>query len=139
MVACQPMDTTIELEGSIEFNPLQNEFTGSARESLKAPGPDEPICLISYELTHILLGDGPHARSGFWRSYRRELKLNLETNYDNYHVKVCRHELTSLRMKLNQPVYFREGRLTTERQLDPFTVHALTAGRFGEPETENFK
>jgi hypothetical protein len=114
----------------IELDTLRNEFTGELRETLNAPEPHEPICLISYEITHILLGDGPGKRSGFWRSYRRELELNKKTNYQNYHVAVCRHQLVSLRMTLDKPVYFRNNRLTTERQIDAFTTKALTDPRF---------
>ena len=124
------MDFDTELGSEIDFDSLRNEFTGSKRESLKAPEPHEPICLISYEITFILLGDGPQNRSGFWRSYRRELKLNQATQYHNYHVGVCRHQLVSLRMNLNQPVYFRNNRLTTEKALDAFTTKALTDPHF---------
>ena len=114
----------------IDFDESQNEFTGSPRESLKAPEPHESICVISYEITFILLAGGPDCRSGFWRSYRRELELNLRTDYKNYHVNVCRHQLVSLRMRLDQPVYFRNNSLMTEKQLDPFTIKALTASPF---------
>ena len=119
-----------EIGSDIEFDESQNESTGSARESLKAPEPHEPICLVSYEITFILLAGGPDCRSGFWRSYRRELALNLKTDYSNYHVRVCSRQLVSLGMRLNQPVYFRNNRLTTEKQLDPFTTKALTASPF---------
>jgi len=119
-----------EIGSDIEFDELQNEFTGSSRESLKAPEPHEPICLISYEITAILLAGGPDCRSGFWRSYRRELALNLKTDYKNYHVQVCSRQLVSLRMQLDQPVYFRNNRLTTEKQLDAFTNKALAASPF---------
>ena len=112
------MDFEIEIDEDSEIASLQNEFTGSLRESNDPPGPDEEICLISYEPTFILLAGGPDCRSSFWKSYRRELKLNRETDYRNYHVAVCRHHLKSLRMKLDQPIYFRENRLTSERPLD---------------------
>src|SRR4051812_22423118 len=102
-----PMDRENDTGSDFEFDSFQNEFTGSTRESLKPPGPDEPICLISYEITFILLAGGPQDRSGFWRSYRRELALNLKTGYRNYHVQVCSRQLVSLEMKLDQPVYFR--------------------------------
>jgi hypothetical protein len=124
------MEVDSDFLDKIELDSLQNEFTGSKRESLKPPELNEPICLISYEVTFILLGDGPRNRSGFWRSYRRELSLNQKTNYQNYHIHVCRHQLASLSMKLSHPVYFREDRLTTERQLDPFTTQALADSRF---------
>jgi hypothetical protein len=114
----------------VELNTLQNEFTGGSRESLAPPEPNEPICLISYEVTFILLGDGPKNRSSFWRSYRRELALNKKTGYQNYHISVCRHYLISLKMRLDQPVYFRFNRLTTEKQLDPFTIQALADPHF---------
>ena len=123
-----PVDT--EIGSDIDFDAAQNEFTGSPRESLKAPEAHEPICLISYEITFILLAGGPDCRSGFWRSYRRELALNLKTGYKNYHVKVCGRHLVSLRMQLDQPVYFRNNRLTTEKQLDPFTIKALASSPF---------
>ena len=119
-----------EIGSDIEFDESQNEFTGSTRESLKAPEPHEPICLISYEITFILLAGGPDCRSGFWRSYRRELALNRRTDYQNYHVQVCSRHLVSLRMQLDRPVYFRNNRLTTEKQLDPFSTKALAASPF---------
>src|SRR4051812_48572386 len=87
------------VETEITLDSVRNEFTGSLRESNKAPEPHEPICLISYEITYILLGAGPQDRTSFWKSYRKELALNLKTDYRNYHVSVCRHQLTSLRMK----------------------------------------
>jgi len=122
----------VETKSGQESRPvsLTNEFTGAIRESTKAPEPDEPICLISYEITYILLGDGPRFRPSFWKSYRRELTLNLKTDYRNYHVGVCRHQLASLRMNLDQPVYFRNNRLTTEKQLDAFTTKALMDPHF---------
>lgn len=119
--------------GAMEFDkidPLFNEFTGSARESLEPPAHDEPVCLISYEITYILLGDGPNRRRSFWKIYRRELKLNRDTAYRNYHVNVCQHQLVSLRLPREVPVYFRTNRLTTERQLDVLTCTALTDPRF---------
>ncbi len=119
-----------ETDGEIELDLLQNEFTGTARESVKPPGPNERICLISYEITVILLGDGPHARSSFWRAYRRELELNRKTEYRNYHINLCQHQLTSLKMKLNSPVFFRDGKLTFEKQLDAATNKALAGPRF---------
>ena len=124
------MTVDTEIGSDIDFDESQNEFTGSPRETLKAPEPHEPICLISYEITSILLAGGPDCRSGFWRSYRRELELNLKTDYKNYHVEVCSRQLVSLRMRLDQPVYFKNNRLTTEKQLDPFTIKALTASPF---------
>ena len=107
-----------------------NEFTGSLRESNLPPGPNEPICLISYEITVILLGDGPHSRSSFWKSYHREVAINKKTDFRNYHVHLCRNELVSLQMKLDSPVYFKNDRLTFEKQLDPYTNTALGNPRF---------
>jgi hypothetical protein len=133
MVWSPAMDIEIEFEPElepIELDSLKNEFTGALRESTKPPGIDEPICLISYEITYILLGDGPGSRPSFWKMYRRELELNKKTDYQNYHVHVCRNQLSSLKMNLNQPVYFRNNRLTTEKELDPFTTKALAAPRF---------
>jgi hypothetical protein len=123
-------DTEEEYDEGIDFDAMKNEFTGSQRESLDPPGHDEPICLISYEITFILLGDGPKARPSFWKMYRRELALNRKTQYRNYHVSVCRHQLVSLRRHLGQPVYYRNHRLTTEKQLDASSVKVLADPRF---------
>ncbi len=123
-----PMD--LELDSEIEFDSFRNEFTGTPRESTLPPGPDEPICLISYEITFILLGDGPHSRGSFWRSYRRELALNLKTDYRNYHVALCSRLLVSLRLNLKEAVYFRNGRLTSEISIDPATTEALADPHF---------
>lgn len=119
------LDLETELEAS-----EQNEFTGARRESNDPPGFDEPICLISYEITVILLGAGPGSRSSFWKSYRRELALNQQTDYANYHVNLCRHLLLSPQMNLDQPVYFRGNRLTTERELDAASRSELASPRF---------
>lgn len=121
----------MEIDGGIDPEiSEQNEFTGAMRESNDPPGHDEPVCLVSYEITVILLGDGPQARSGFWRHYRRELALNRKTDYRNYHVHLCQHLLQSLKFRLNQPVYFRNNRLTTERALDVSSQQLLTAPHF---------
>lgn len=119
-----------ETEAALGFNSETSEFTGSKRESLLPPGPNEPICLISYEITHILLGDGPANRSGFWRSYRRELDLNQKTNYTNYHITLCRHQLVSLKMNFRDPVFFRNNRLVTEKVLDSASTSLLSDSRF---------
>ena len=119
-----------ETESALGFSSEANEFTGSKRESLLPPGTNEPICLISYEITHILLGDGPANRSGFWKSYRRELDLNLKTNYTNYHITLCRHQLVSLKIDFKEPIFFRNNRLTIEKVLDPAMVSLLGDSRF---------
>ena len=82
------------------------------------PKTTEPICPVSYEITTILVGGAPEGRPGFWKAYRQELELNLKTNYENYHMKLCRPYLKSLRCSSGQPaaIYFREGRLTTEKK-----------------------
>ena len=79
------------------------------------PTETEPICLISYEVARILLGGGPDTRPSFWKAYRRELELNQKTNYDNYHIRVCKEHLVTLRARPEGPVYYRHGRLTQER------------------------
>lgn len=81
------------------------------------PDEFEPICLISYEIAGILLAGGPDTRPSFWKAYRRELELNRKTNYDNYHVRVCKGQLVSLSLDHRVPVYFRNNRLTTEKEV----------------------
>ena len=81
------------------------------------PSETEPICLISYEIAHILLGGGPDSRPSFWKAYRRELALNQKTNYKNYHVHLCRDHLGSFKVQMNEPVYFRNERLTIEKPI----------------------
>lgn len=124
------MNEDQEFISELGFSAEKNEFTGSLRESLEPPSENEPICLISYEITHILLGDGPKNRKSFWKMYRRELKFNRDSDYQNYHVRLCQHQLSSLRMDLKSPVYFRKNRLTTEKQIDPYTVKALAGPCF---------
>ncbi len=80
------------------------------------PKEDEPICLISYEVTQILLGGGPEDRTSFWKQYREEQKLNKKTNFQNYHVKVCRNHLISWKLNLKDPVYYRNKQLTLEKE-----------------------
>jgi hypothetical protein len=81
------------------------------------PPETEPICLISYEITQILLGGGPEERSSFWKRYREELELNKKTQYNNYHVQVCRNHLVSLTLDLKNPVFYRNKTLTLEKEL----------------------
>ena len=81
------------------------------------PEPTEQICLISYEVTKILLGDEPAERPAFWKTYRQELAHNQKTKYDNYRLSVCRNLLRPLESKLTRPWYFRNGALTTEREV----------------------
>jgi len=117
-------------DGEVELDLSFNEFTGGARESILPPEPHEPICLISYEITWILLGDGPHARKSFWKMYRRELELQKTTNYRNYHINLCQHHLTTLDMKLDRPIYFRDGKLSVPEQTDLATNLKLADSRF---------
>jgi hypothetical protein len=93
------------------------------------PSPTEPICLISFEVTAILLNGGPEDRPSFWKAYRRELELNQKTNYDNYHVAICREHLKSLKLDLKTPVYYRNGRLTTEREVAGHAPAPLLPGQ----------
>ncbi len=76
------------------------------------PTENEPICLISFEITAILLNGRPDTRPGFWKAYRRELELNEKTNYANYHTHLCQHQLASLKIDRSVPTYFRNGQLT---------------------------
>ena len=119
------MELDSDVGPDFEFDAVRNEFTGSLRESTLPPTGEESICLISYEISAILLGAGPDERSGFWKTYRRELVLNQQTDYRNYHVNVCQHQLTSLKMKLSHPIYFRKSQLTSEAHTDTYTANAL--------------
>jgi hypothetical protein len=94
-------------------------------ESNLPPSPEEPICLVSYEIAMILLGGGPENRSSFWKAYRRELELNRKTSYQNYHVNLCSAHLKSLRIKPTGPVFFRGNKLVTEKEVDPFSLPLL--------------
>lgn len=80
------------------------------------PEPNETICLISYEVTSILLGGPPEVRPSFWKTYRDELAYNTRTGYVNTHVEICRNQLLPLRDKLAVPHYYRHGRLVTEKE-----------------------
>ena len=81
------------------------------------PTETEPICLISYEITQILLGGNPEERPSFWKRYREELELNRKTKYNNYHVQVCKSHLISLNLNLKEPVFYRNKQLTLEKEL----------------------
>ncbi len=89
------------------------------------PTPNEPICLISFEITALLLGGSPENRMSFWKAYRREQELNVKTGFDNYHVKLCRQHLLDLKLDLKRPFFYRDGRLTTERAVEPKTPDTL--------------
>lgn len=97
-----------------------DDFIPPSRESNEPPGLNEPICLVSYEVTSILLAGGPEERSGFWKAYRKELALNKKTDYRNYHIQICSPHLRSLRTKNDSPVFYRGKRLVTEKLVDPF-------------------
>ncbi len=81
------------------------------------PSETEPICLVSYEIARILVAGGPDTRPGFWKAYRNELALNQKTNYNNYHIKLCKDHLVSPLLKLKEPIYYRDNRLTTEKEV----------------------
>jgi hypothetical protein len=83
------------------------------------PRENEPICLVSFEITAILLGGRPEERPSFWKMYHREHELNQKTQYDNYHVRICREQLLALKLDLKEPVYYRHGRLTNEKVVVP--------------------
>ena len=97
-----------------------DDFIPSSRELNAPPKIDEPICLVTYEVTSILLNGSPEERPGFWKAYRKELALNRKTDYRNYHVQICSPHLRSLKIKNPPPVFYREKRLVTEKQVDPF-------------------
>ncbi|MFM8314727.1 MAG: hypothetical protein ACKOA8_10615, partial [Deltaproteobacteria bacterium] len=52
-----------------------------------------------------------------WKRYREELELNKKTQYNNYHVQVCRNHLVSLTLDLKNPVFYRNKTLTLEKEL----------------------
>jgi len=90
-------------------------FKYAIQKSMK-PSENEPICLISYEITQILLGGGPEDRLSFWKQYREEQELNKRTNFQNYHVQVCRNHLISLKLDLKDPIFYRNKQLTLEKE-----------------------
>jgi hypothetical protein len=71
----------------------------------------EPICLVSYEVTKILLAGEPQDRPGFWKAYRQELEYNQKTEYNNYRLSICRHHLDEIAPKFAKTWYFRDGKL----------------------------
>ena len=81
------------------------------------PTENEPICLISYEVTKIRLGGEPDSRPSFWKVYREEQQLNQKTQFQNEHVRICRPMLLHLKDHLGKPAYFRRDRLLMERSL----------------------
>lgn len=89
------------------------------RESNDPPAPEEAICLVSYEVTAILLAGDPKTRPGFWKAYRRELSLNQKTGYQNYHVNLCRPLLRSLQRKTDFPVFYKGLKLVSAGETDP--------------------
>lgn len=92
------------------------------------PTPTEEICLISYEVTKILLAGDPSDRPAFWKTYRQQLAHNLSTNYNNYRLNMCRRLLAPLEGKMGVPWYFRDARLTTERDAVPPAKTVLPKG-----------
>ena len=76
------------------------------------PDSSEAICLVTYEVTKILLSGEPQDRPGFWKAYRQELAYNQKTEYNNYRLSLCRHQLYELEPKLSYKWYFQEGKLT---------------------------
>lgn len=89
------------------------------------PDENERICLISYEITRILVAGGPDSRTGFWKAYRRELEHNRKTRYRNYHIDLCRHQLIELNLDLKARVFFRNGQLVTEKAIAPVEKPAI--------------
>lgn len=77
------------------------------------PTDDEKVCLVSYKIAAILLNGGPDTRPGFWKAYRRELELNRETDYNNYHVRLCQHHIAPTQPGAH--AYFRKGTLVAEK------------------------
>ena len=76
------------------------------------PSENEPICLISFEIARIRVGGGPDGRTGFWKAYYHEREVNRKTNFVNYHVELCKHQLVHLKHQPAEPVYFRGNKLT---------------------------
>ena len=79
------------------------------------PQENEPICLISYEVTRIRLGGAPDVRPSFWTRYREELELNRKTRYQNSHIWICRNQLAPLADRLEKVFFYRNGRLIEEK------------------------
>ena len=88
------------------------------------PHPQEPICLISYEVARIRLGGDPEERPSFWKVYREELELNQKTDYRNEHTRICQNMLRPLKEKLGETWFYRKNGLTTERIVEnPNVLH----------------
>lgn len=82
------------------------------------PNEQERICLISFEVARTRLGGGPKDRPSFWKVYRQEQELNARTDFKNEHVRICAPVLKPLLPHLNDPAYYRKGRLVYEKVLN---------------------
>ncbi len=85
---------------------------------MSVPSITEPICPVSFEVTSILLGGGPDSRTSFWKTYRQELALNQKTEFRNEHVRICGRMLAAAFSRLNEPYFYRNGRLVVEKPID---------------------
>lgn len=83
------------------------------------PSENEPICLITFEVAKIRLNGGPEERPSFWKVYREEQALNLRTNFENEHVRICLPMLGPIFPLRKIPHYMRKGRLVMEREIKP--------------------
>jgi len=88
--------------------PMPIEFDVAPSQEPKST---EPICLISYEVTKILLAGDPSNRPVFWKSYRQNLEHNQRTSYNNYRLNLCKDLLAPLKPKLDRTWYFKDGSL----------------------------
>ena len=88
--------------------PMPIEFDVAPSQT---PDATEPICLVSYEVTKILLAGEPSERPGFWKIYRQTLEYNRVTEYQNYRLNLCKDLLEPIRPMLDRAWYFRDCRL----------------------------
>ena len=100
------------LRGALESS--LNQILSYGTNPPMKPNEDEKICLVSYKVASILLNGDPESRPSFWKAYRRELKLNQETDYENYHLKVCQHYWSPKDLEVE--AYYRKGSLRIQNE-----------------------
>jgi len=85
-----------------------------------APEPTEKICVLSFEVARIRLAGGPTERRSFWQTYREELALNLKTDYQNEHLRICKPMLMRVLPLFRQPIFYRGKKLVVEKTVGKF-------------------
>jgi hypothetical protein len=68
-------------------------------------------------MTCILVGGEPEKRPGFWPKYRENLEHNRRTGYRNSRLEICADLLRQVRVDPAETLYYRDGRLVTERSV----------------------